>query len=108
MRKLLTIAAAVALLALGSAHQAKAFDNSLMVGSSGASLGVVPVAFMVGIPALIVAGIISNEQAKAQGKVAQASDLGAERRAVLTHEFNIAMGVADDAQTTAMLASAAR
>lgn len=116
MRKFLTVAAvAVALLASATVNEAKAFDSSLMTGATGAStplLGAGLFALTTGGAIYLVYQDISNggltrKYAEAvPGAGYQARDYA--NAAKLTHEFNVAMGYADDAQTTRFLASATR
>lgn len=120
MRKLLvSLVAVFALLAVGSANTAKA--QEVASGSTMSVIGGTPVSVALGGGMLagttlgmaylvyrdIAGGGLTRKYAEAvPGAGFQSRDYAA--AAKLTHEFNVAMGYADDAQTTAFLASASR
>lgn len=119
MRKFLTLAAAVAFLALGSVNTAKAQSNVGEVGPRTASYGDVSVAvgytmfaaWTIGMAAIvyndIMAGGLNRKYAEVTpGAGFQSRDYAT--AAKLTHEFNVAMGYSDDADTAKYLASAAK
>lgn len=122
MRKFLVLSAAVALLALGGINQAKAGPSIAGLGceqgctaveSTGGSVALIAVGAMwlyatVGSVVIdIYNGGLNRKYAEAvPGAGYQSRDYA--NAAKLTHDFNVAMGYSDDADTAKYLASASR
>ena len=115
MRKLFLSLAAAAMLAFGgSINSAQAFDPAA-TGGAFVGAGGVSGLFMIGVPLgmgylvfddIDKGGLNRKYVEVVPGAGYQTRDTA--RMAQLTHEFNVAMGYADDAKTTEALASAAR
>lgn len=115
MRKLFALSVAVAMLVIGSITQVKA-QQVLPATASNGEVGFYTgagmfAAWTAGMAYVvyrdIAAGGLNRKYAEVvPGAGYQARDYA--NAAKLTHEFNVAMGYADDEQTTRFLASAAR